>query len=112
MLFPLLSKLLEPFSAMDPLGREDTRVRAIQIVAKTFLNRLKELSSLPSFSNLWLHLLDFMEKYLRIDTHGTLTEVYCFVDMKHKISGRPGIIEKHAAGFGQFRSFCRHSRLV
>lgn len=59
---------------MDPLGQEDTRVRAIQIVAKTLLNRLRELSSLPSFSTLWLRLLDFMEKYLRIDTHGTLSE--------------------------------------
>ncbi|KIH67943.1 Sec7 domain protein [Ancylostoma duodenale] len=39
-LFPLLGKLLDVFSAMDPIGMEDTRVRAMQIVAKTLLNHL------------------------------------------------------------------------
>ncbi|CAD6200039.1 unnamed protein product [Caenorhabditis auriculariae] len=73
-LFPLLTKLLEPFSAMDLIGMEDTRVRAIQIVAKTLLNHLTALSQLPSFSRLWLRLLDFMEQYLRVDSCGNLNE--------------------------------------
>ncbi|WKY01718.1 hypothetical protein Q1695_015600 [Nippostrongylus brasiliensis] len=73
-LFPLLGKLLDVFSAMDPIGMEDTRVRAIQIVAKTLLNHLSALSTLPSFPSLWLRLLDFMENYLRIDSCGNLNE--------------------------------------
>ncbi|KAK6059165.1 hypothetical protein COOONC_03206 [Cooperia oncophora] len=73
-LFPLLGKLLDVFSAMDPIGMEDTRVRAMQIVAKTLLNHLTALSTLPSFPSLWLRLLDFMESYLRIDSCGNLNE--------------------------------------
>ncbi|CAI4230553.1 unnamed protein product [Auanema sp. JU1783] len=74
-LFPLLTKLLEPFSPMDIIGMEDTRVRAMQIVSKTLLNHLSALSSLPSFPALWLRLLDFMERYFRIDSCGNLNEV-------------------------------------
>ncbi|KAL6725184.1 hypothetical protein Aduo_007256 [Ancylostoma duodenale] len=73
-LFPLLGKLLDVFSAMDPIGMEDTRVRAMQIVAKTLLNHLSALSTLSSFPSLWLRLLDFMENYLRIDSCGNLNE--------------------------------------
>ncbi|PAV79155.1 hypothetical protein WR25_16601 isoform J [Diploscapter pachys] len=73
-LFPLLTKLLEPFSQMDPIGAEDTRVRAVQIVAKTLLNHLNALSSLDSFPALWLRLLDYMEQYLRVDSCGNLNE--------------------------------------
>ncbi|VDM52566.1 unnamed protein product [Angiostrongylus costaricensis] len=73
-LFPLLGKLLDVFSAMDPIGMEDTRVRAMQIVAKTLLNHLTALSTLASFPSLWLRLLDFMDNYLRVDSCGNLNE--------------------------------------
>lgn len=73
-LFPLLTKLLEPFSQMDPIGMEDTRVRTLQIVAKTLLNHLSALSALDSFPDLWMLLLDYMEQYLRVDSCGNLNE--------------------------------------
>lgn len=73
-LFPLLTKLLEPFSPMDPIGMEDTRVRTLQIVAKTLLNHLSALSALDSFPGLWMLLLDYMEQYLRVDSCGNLNE--------------------------------------
>uniref|UniRef100_A0A1I7SZ71 SEC7 domain-containing protein n=2 Tax=Caenorhabditis tropicalis TaxID=1561998 RepID=A0A1I7SZ71_9PELO len=73
-LFPLLTKLLEPFSPMDPIGMEDTRVRTLQIVAKTLLNHLSALSALDSFPDLWMLLLDYMEQYLRVDSCGNLNE--------------------------------------
>ncbi|EGT34732.1 CBN-GBF-1 protein [Caenorhabditis brenneri] len=73
-LFPLLTKLLEPFSPMDPIGMEDTRVRTLQIVAKTLLNHLSALSALESFPDLWMLLLDYMEQYLRVDSCGNLNE--------------------------------------
>ncbi|CAI2349170.1 unnamed protein product [Caenorhabditis sp. 36 PRJEB53466] len=73
-LFPLLTKLLEPFSQMDPIGMEDTRVRTLQIVAKTLLNHLTALSALDSFPDLWMRLLDYMEQYLRVDSCGNLNE--------------------------------------
>lgn len=40
-LFPLLHKLLDNISPMDPLGMEETRVRAMQLVSKILLNHLK-----------------------------------------------------------------------
>jgi brefeldin A-resistance guanine nucleotide exchange factor 1 len=40
-LFPLLHKLLENFSPMDPIGVEETRVRAMQLVCKVLLNHLR-----------------------------------------------------------------------
>lgn len=39
-LFPLVSKLLDNLSPMDPLGMEETRVRAMQLISKIFLNHL------------------------------------------------------------------------
>lgn len=40
LLFPLLQKLLENFSPMDPIGMEETRVRVMQLISKILLNHL------------------------------------------------------------------------
>ncbi|VDN06562.1 unnamed protein product [Thelazia callipaeda] len=73
-LFPLLQKLLENLSPMDPIGMEETRVRAMQLVSKILLNHLTPLSSMRSFSCLWLHLLDYMDQYLHADRSDLLSE--------------------------------------
>lgn len=39
-LFPLLQKLLENLSPMDPIGMEETRVRTMQLISKILLNHL------------------------------------------------------------------------
>lgn len=39
-LFPLLQKLLENLSPMDPIGMEETRVRVMQLISKILLNHL------------------------------------------------------------------------
>lgn len=39
-LFPLVQKLLENLSPMDPIGMEETRVRAMQLISKILLNHL------------------------------------------------------------------------
>ncbi|MFH4973909.1 hypothetical protein AB6A40_000618 [Gnathostoma spinigerum] len=73
-LFPLIQKLLENLSPMDPLGMEETRVRAMQLLSKILLNHLTPLGSLPSFSALWIRLLDFMDRYLHTDRSDLLSE--------------------------------------
>uniref|UniRef100_A0A915PSH7 Telomere-associated protein Rif1 N-terminal domain-containing protein n=1 Tax=Setaria digitata TaxID=48799 RepID=A0A915PSH7_9BILA len=73
-LFPLLQKLLENLSPMDPIGMEETRVRAMQLISKTLLNHLMPLSLLGSFSSLWLRLLDYMNQYLHADRSDLLSE--------------------------------------
>ncbi|CEF66676.1 Golgi-specific brefeldin A-resistance guanine nucleotide exchange factor 1 [Strongyloides ratti] len=73
-LFPLLTKLLENIFPMDPIGMEETRVRAIQLVCKVLLNHLNSLQSLPSFINLWIKLLDSMKSYLLTERCEMLAE--------------------------------------
>ncbi|GLH14697.1 Golgi-specific brefeldin A-resistance guanine nucleotide exchange factor 1 [Gryllus bimaculatus] len=73
-LFPLLSKLLEPLSPSDPLGLEETRMRAATVLCKVFLHHLTPLQSLPTFTALWLTILDFMDKYMHADKSDLLCE--------------------------------------
>ncbi|KAK6100670.1 hypothetical protein QQG55_1600 [Brugia pahangi] len=73
-LFPLLQKLLENLSPMDPIGMEETRVRVIQLISKILLNHLTPLNLLPSFRSLWLRLLDYMNQYLHADRSELLSE--------------------------------------
>ena len=55
-LFPMLRKLLE-------LGREETKLRAAMMLSKVFLQHLSPLSSLPTFSALWLSILDIIGQF-------------------------------------------------
>uniref|UniRef100_A0AAF5PR72 SEC7 domain-containing protein n=1 Tax=Wuchereria bancrofti TaxID=6293 RepID=A0AAF5PR72_WUCBA len=73
-LFPLLQKLLENLSPMDPIGMEETRVRVMQLISKILLNHLTPLSLLASFRSLWLRLLDYMDQYLHADRSELLSE--------------------------------------
>uniref|UniRef100_A0A1I8JDI8 SEC7 domain-containing protein n=1 Tax=Macrostomum lignano TaxID=282301 RepID=A0A1I8JDI8_9PLAT len=74
-LFPLLSTLLEaPVNPSDPAGTEETRVRASTLLCKVFLMHLSPLLNLPTFTALWLTILDFMEKYIRADKSELLIE--------------------------------------
>uniref|UniRef100_A0A0N5A190 SEC7 domain-containing protein n=1 Tax=Parastrongyloides trichosuri TaxID=131310 RepID=A0A0N5A190_PARTI len=73
-LFPLLTKLLENIFPMDPIGLEETRVRAIQLVCKVLLNHLNSLQMLSSFPVLWIKLLDSMKNYLATERCELLAE--------------------------------------
>jgi brefeldin A-resistance guanine nucleotide exchange factor 1 len=67
-LFPLLLKLLETTNITDHLyGIEETRVRVSQLLCRIFLQHLSPLLTLPTFTALWLTILDFMDKYLKSD---------------------------------------------
>lgn len=73
-LFPLLSALIEePTSADDALGLDEARVRATTLMSKVFLQHLGPLSTIPTFCKLWTTILDFMEKYLHLNS-GDLNE--------------------------------------
>lgn len=73
-LFPLLAKLLDNISPMDPLGMEETRVRATTLLSKIYLQHLSPLSALSTFNALWMTILDFMERYLHTDRSDLLSE--------------------------------------
>ncbi|XP_072050985.1 Golgi-specific brefeldin A-resistance guanine nucleotide exchange factor 1-like isoform X2 [Amphiura filiformis] len=73
-LFPLLSKLLENVNLQDPVGMEETRMRAATLLSKVFLQHLTPLLSLSTFTALWLTILDFMDKYMHADKSDLLFE--------------------------------------
>lgn len=75
-LFPLLAKLLEPISAQDPTGMEETRMRAATVLSKVFLHHLTPLLSLPTFTALWLTILDFIDKYMHVDRSDLLVSIF------------------------------------
>lgn len=67
-LFPLLQKLVETTNITDHIySIEETRARASQLLCRIFLQHLTPLLTLPTFTTLWLMILDFMDKYSKID---------------------------------------------
>uniref|UniRef100_A0A5S6QUR4 SEC7 domain-containing protein n=1 Tax=Trichuris muris TaxID=70415 RepID=A0A5S6QUR4_TRIMR len=65
--FPLLNALVENAeSEDDTCGNDETRVRALTMAGKVFLQHLMFLSALPSFVDLWMDILSFMERYLQL----------------------------------------------
>ena len=91
-LFPLLGKLLEPVAhhrpgdsqrqpqltraqlAADHAHWEETRIRAATLLSKVFLQHLVPLLNLPTFTALWLTLLDVMDKYMHVEHNDLLAE--------------------------------------
>lgn len=72
-LFPLLNYLLQPISK-DHVAMEETRMRAATLLSKVFLHHLTPLLSLPTFSALWLMILDFLDRYMHADKSDLLYE--------------------------------------
>lgn len=66
-LFPLLSNLLsEKISPIDPSLLEESRMRSATIMSKVFLHHLTPLITLAKFSELWLEILDYLERFMKI----------------------------------------------
>ncbi|XP_032687446.1 Golgi-specific brefeldin A-resistance guanine nucleotide exchange factor 1 [Odontomachus brunneus] len=73
-LFPLLAQLLDPIASNDPIGVEETRVRAAMLLSKVFLHHLTPLLTLPGFLPLWLTVLDLLRAYMHADNSELLFE--------------------------------------
>lgn len=66
-IFPLLFDLLaETPINIEPGLLEESRMRTATIMSKVFLHHLTPLLSLPTFSELWLEILDYLEKFIRV----------------------------------------------
>jgi len=60
----MLRKLLEMGGSARPdQGREETKLRAAMMLSKVFLQHLGPLSSLPTFTALWLTILDLVGQF-------------------------------------------------
>lgn len=65
-LFPLIQQLLKPeVYATDPAGMSETRVQAAQLLCKIFLHYLVLLSEWAALGEMWLRILDIMERLMQ-----------------------------------------------
>lgn len=67
-LFPLLSELLteKPAKPADFGLLEESRMRTATIMSKVFLHHLNPLIGLAGFNELWLEILDYFERFMKI----------------------------------------------
>jgi brefeldin A-resistance guanine nucleotide exchange factor 1 len=64
-LFPLILRLLKPeVYHSDPIGMSETRVQAATLVCKIFLRYLDQLSSSGGMLDLWLKILDILDRMM------------------------------------------------
>lgn len=64
-LFPLINRLLKPeVYQSDPRGMSDTRVLAATMLCKVFLHYLVMLSEWDGMLDLWLKILDIMDRLM------------------------------------------------
>ncbi|VVC44252.1 Hypothetical protein CINCED_3A003322 [Cinara cedri] len=73
-LFPLMNKLLECSMNIDPSGLDETKMRSTTLLSKVFLHHLTQLQSLPTFVDLWITVLELMQKFMISDNSDTLSE--------------------------------------
>ncbi|KAL4872680.1 hypothetical protein BDV12DRAFT_161990 [Aspergillus spectabilis] len=74
-LFPLILRLLKPevFHA-DPLGMGETRVQAATLVCKIFLRYLDQLPNAEGMLELWLKILDVLDRMMNSGQGDSLEE--------------------------------------
>jgi brefeldin A-resistance guanine nucleotide exchange factor 1 len=64
-LFPLIFKLLKPeVYSTDPVGMSETRVQAATLICRIFLYYLPALSAWHGMLDLWLEILDVMDRLM------------------------------------------------
>ena len=74
-LFPLISRLLRPeIYQTDPIGMSDTRVQAANLLCKIFLHYLVLLSEWDGMLDLWLRILDIMDRLMNSGQGDNLEE--------------------------------------
>ncbi|KAI9731313.1 MAG: GDP/GTP exchange factor for ARF [Cirrosporium novae-zelandiae] len=74
-LFPLIIQLLKPeVYQSDPIGMSDTRVQAAALLCKTFVHYLVLLSEWEGMLDLWLKILDIMDRLMNSGQTDSLEE--------------------------------------
>jgi brefeldin A-resistance guanine nucleotide exchange factor 1 len=64
-LFPLITRLLKPeVYSSDPVGMSETRVQAATLLCRIFLHYLVLLSKWDGMLDLWLKILDIMDRLM------------------------------------------------
>lgn len=75
-LFPLIQQLLKPeVYQTDPKGMSETRVQAAQLLCKIFLHYLVLLSEWEGMHDLWMEILDIMDRLMNSGQGDTLVSL-------------------------------------
>ncbi|KAJ3208352.1 GDP/GTP exchange factor for ARF [Dinochytrium kinnereticum] len=74
-IFPLLDELLKPeVYKLDPTGMDETRMRASALLCKIFLQYLQRMSKYKDLPRLWVHILNYMKRYMQSSRQEFLNE--------------------------------------
>ncbi|KAI1002701.1 Uncharacterized protein K3495_g5501 [Podosphaera aphanis] len=74
-LFPLIYRLLKPeVHSSDPIGMSETRVQAATLLCRIFLHYLALLSQYDGMLELWLRILEIMERLMQSSQGDSLEE--------------------------------------
>jgi brefeldin A-resistance guanine nucleotide exchange factor 1 len=77
-LFPLILRLLKPETyKSDPVGMGETRVQAATLLCKIFLHYLVLLSEWDGMLELWLKILDIMDRLMNSGQGDHLVSFFC-----------------------------------
>lgn len=75
-LFPLIQRLLKPeVYSSDPIGMSETRVQAATLLCKIFLHYLVKLSEWDGMLDLWLRILDIMDRLMNSGQGDSLVSI-------------------------------------
>lgn len=76
-LFPLIVKLLKPeVYSSDPVGMSETRVQAATLLCRIFLHYLTDLAEWDGFLELWVRILDIMDRLMNSGQGDSLVSLF------------------------------------
>lgn len=83
-LFPLIQQLLKPeIYQADPKGMSETRMLAAQLLCRIFLHYLVLLSEWEGMHDLWMEILEIMDRLMNSGQGDTLVSFHSLVNFIH-----------------------------
>lgn len=117
-LFPLVLRLLKPeVYHSDPVGMSETRVQAAILVCKIFLRYLDQLPNQDSMLELWLKILDILDRMINSGQGDSLVRALMLIILStHHVQepltliittggGNPRKSQEHPISHGRRRVF-------
>lgn len=90
-LFPLTMKLLKPeVYSSDPVGMSETRVQAATLLCRIFLHYLVELYKWDGMLDLWIGILDIMDRLMNSGQGDSLVCKFPSSQLVHDSDGNKG----------------------
>jgi golgi-specific brefeldin A-resistance guanine nucleotide exchange factor 1 len=86
-LFPIIIELLRPeVYRKDPVGMSETRVQAATLLCKVFLHYLVLLSEWEGMLDLWMRILDIMDRLMNSGQGDNLVSAFYNYNFSHSFA--------------------------